>query len=444
MWWWLAGCGAEGDPDAITYHRDVQPVLAERCGGCHVEGGIAEDWFTVGSYASVQAWSEPIVDAMRTGRMPPWTPASDGECAPPLPWLDDPRPTEAEKQLVADWVDAGAPEGDRKDAPPAPEPPERLDANHELSFQTPFAVSGDEDIYQCFRIPLGLAADEWLTGLEIVPDNGRVVHHVLVWNDPYDLSAGVAGPDGSYPCDGDPSVFPTELLGSWTPGTPAFEAPDDAGAPLFAGGSLVLNVHYHPTGTSTEIDRSAIRLRTTSTPPSKHFTMYLLDLPFGAVSLPGPNDAAGPEFRIPAGVADHTETVALDLPTYIPWDLEVFQVGPHMHYLGTDMKVWIERGGAGGEEECLLHDPGYRFDFQNIYGYDGSAGAWPVVRPGDRLAARCTYDNSASNPYLGLHLEASGTATASDITWGEETGDEMCMARIGILLPPINWFDLLY
>lgn len=449
MWWWLAGCGAEPERsgpevEGPTFHRDVEPVLTARCGGCHREGGIAGDWFSTASYASVAPWAAPIADAMATGRMPPWTADRDGPCAPPLPWLDDPRPTEDEEALVATWVEAGAPEGRRSDAPPPPAPAPGLDTNRSYTFDAPFDVGGDRDIYQCFRVPLGLDAQEWLTGLEIAPDNGRVVHHVLVWNDPYDLSAAEAGPDGSYPCDGDPGIFPTELLGSWTPGTPPFEAPDGAGAVLFAGGSLVVNVHYHPTGTSIERDRSSIRLRTTTTQPSQYYTMYLLDLPFGAVSLPGPGDGAGPEFRIPAGVADHVETVALDVPTYVPWDLQVFQVGPHMHYLGTDMSVWIERGGAGGEEACLLHDPGYRFDFQNVYGYDASGGAWPVVHPGDRLVAQCTYDNSPSNPYLPLHLDASGEAASHDVVWGETTGDEMCMARIGILLPPVNWFDLLY
>ncbi len=267
----------------------------------------------------------------------------------------------------------------------------------------------------------------------MLPDNEQVVHHVLVWNDPEDQSADRVGPDGSYPCSGQPDVWPTELVAAWTPGGSPTRSPPGSGTLFHPGATLVVNVHYHPTGTSTEIDRSQIALTWTDQQPEQHTTWYMVDLPFGAVPVDG-------TFEIPAGASAHTETVSLEIPTYIPWDLPVFAITPHMHYLGTEMLV--TKRNPVGREECLIHTPNYRFDFQTSYVYDRDSGPLPVARPGDVIDVRCTYDNSPSNPYLQLQLAASGQSAPHDVSWGEETGDEMCMAMVGILIPPIDWLEL--
>ena len=91
---------------------------------------------------------------------------------------------------------------------------------------------------------------------------------------------------------------------------------------------------------------------------------------------------------------------------------------------------------------CLIHTPGFRFDFQTSYVYDAEQDDLPVVRSGDRVNVRCTYDNSVSNPYLDAQLEALGAESPVDVVWGEATGEEMCMAMVGLILPPIEITDL--
>jgi hypothetical protein len=41
------------------------------------------------------------------------------------------------------------------------------------------------------------------------------------------------------------------------------------------------------------------------------------------------------------------------------------------------------------------------------------------------------------------HLAASAQDAPHDVYWGEETGDEMCMAVIGLVLPPLDWLDVI-
>ncbi|RME25393.1 MAG: hypothetical protein D6798_09100 [Deltaproteobacteria bacterium] len=116
---------------------------------------------------------------------------------------------------------------------------------------------------------------------------------------------------------------------------------------------------------------------------------------------------------------------------------------PHMHYRGTEMKVWIEHEhqltGSALDDTCLVHAVDYRFDFQNNYLYAmQSLGQLPTLEDYDVVYVRCTYDNSWGNPFMEEALAASGDDDLVDVYWGEETGDEMCMAVVGFVTPQID------
>lgn len=429
------GTGAGGP----TWYQDVAPVAAEHCGGCHVAGGVAP--FSVETYEDAQPWGEAMASAVESGSMPPFFAVDDALCDSP-DLLDDLRLSDEQKALFTDWVAAGKPAGDPATAAPAPLHPVRdlVDYDSELQIDSPFAVSGSDDIYQCFRVPMPTSEDVWITGVQVVPDNELVVHHVLVWYDPNDNSAGQVDADGSYRCSGFPDLFPTELVAAWAPGGQPTLTPENTGTLVHPGSSLVLNIHYHPTGTSTEVDQTRLRLQWTTTQPANYAMVYLVDMPFGAIVQPGPEDQGGAEFRIPAGAADHLETEEMWFPDLVFPDMPVYAVAPHMHFLGTDMLVTLDHQDE--PDQCLVHTPGFRFDWQQGYAFDPDEAPLPVIHGGDRLRVQCRYDNSASNPFMPLHLDASGASAPHDVYWGEETGDEMCMAMVGLVLPPVDWLEL--
>jgi peroxiredoxin len=58
-----------GDAD-VTFAKHVAPILNARCVSCHRAGEIAP--FSVTSYDEVVGWADTIVEAVDTGRMPPW------------------------------------------------------------------------------------------------------------------------------------------------------------------------------------------------------------------------------------------------------------------------------------------------------------------------------------------------------------------------------------
>ena len=156
---------------------------------------------------------------------------------------------------------------------------------------------------------------------------------------------------------------------------------------------------------------------------------------FGGVGLPGPGDGpSGPEFRIPAGAAGHTETMQATIPGD-PSTPEIFLHGvlAHIHLVGVDQKVEIQRGSAEPAEECLLQVPAWDFSWQRSYAYDAPVEDLPRLSPGDKLKIRCTYDNTLENPALVGALTEQNLSAPVDVAMGEETLEEMCIAGLQLL-----------
>src|SRR5262245_23115462 len=107
-----AGMTALAAPNtsAVTFHRDVLPILQKHCQECHRPGEIAP--FSLLTYQDARPWAKAIKTAVVTEKMPPWFADQNvGHFA------NDRRLSAAELKTLTTWVDAGAPEGDKKDAP---------------------------------------------------------------------------------------------------------------------------------------------------------------------------------------------------------------------------------------------------------------------------------------------------------------------------------------
>jgi hypothetical protein len=198
-------------------------------------------------------------------------------------------------------------------------------------------------------------------------------------------------------------------------------------------------VHYHPTGAAQTDDATAVQLRGyKSGIPEYVATATLIGnakvAKAGGFGLQaGPNDGATPQFRVPAGAVDHTESMRFQIPATVRQS-RIWVVGTHMHYVGTDMRIEIEREASGSEpaSECLLETPRWDFNWQRGYVYDVRIGQAPTVQGGDILTLHCTYDNSMHNPFVQQALVEQGLNEPRDVTLGEETLDEMCLGIFGI------------
>mgnify|MGYP002777821154 CR=1 FL=1 len=421
------------EPAQVTWHEHIAPIVVGKCSSCHRDGGIAP--FALSTYADAQPWAESALDSVVRGSMPPFLADETAECTPRHGWVDDMRLADAELDLLEAWVAQGAPEGDPAKAAPLPAPPELelSDADLEVQITAPVTIDGTSDQFLCFSIDPGLAEDTWIDALQIHAGNEKIVHHVLAYVDETGASADLANADGYYPCFGDAGVDNAQLIAAWAPGMTPFRTPPDVAARIVAGSRIILNIHYHPTGTP-EVDAStSLAMRTRPTIPPYVAFIALPGNEDGADLLPGPNDEGGKQFKIPAGAVDHTEEMLLtldDLP-----ELKIFAAGTHMHYVGTDMLIELRRPNPDPGEpasECLIQTPRWNFQWQRTYSYAADLADVPVAEIGDQVYLRCTYNNSMSNPFVVQALAEQGLGAPVDVYLGEETLDEMCLGVIGV------------
>src|SRR5262245_48803906 len=170
------GCGGNGNGGPVTYYKDVQPLVAAHCGGCHAPGGFAP--FSLMSYDEARAYAGLAAAATRSGEMPPWPPAAgcgDFEGARTL--------TADEIAVFAAWDEAGAPAGEPVSPPQSPQAvvdlgPPSVTLDPGAAYQ-PNASATDD--YHCFLFDPGLTTAHDLIGFNVHPGTPQSVHHVLVF-----------------------------------------------------------------------------------------------------------------------------------------------------------------------------------------------------------------------------------------------------------------------
>lgn len=96
----------------ITFDREIVRIIYARCAICHREGGSV---FSITSYSDARPWAKAIQEEVLERRMPPW-----GAVKGFGDFRDDQALTPEQIELIGDWVDGGAPEGEPKDLPEPP------------------------------------------------------------------------------------------------------------------------------------------------------------------------------------------------------------------------------------------------------------------------------------------------------------------------------------
>jgi mono/diheme cytochrome c family protein len=375
---------------AVTYSRDVAPILRNRCVECHREGGLAA--FSLTSYDDARD-NAPLIRGVAENRlMPPWKAAAGyGE------FINDPSLTQEEIDAIGKWVDAGTPEGNPEDLPPPRELPKgwRLGTpDLVLDPGADFPVRAKEgDLYRSFVLPFKPDEDVWISAIEVSPGDSAVVHHLGLIIDPKGKSPALdrASPGLGFP--GGPGFMPNIVLAFWTPGnTPRFLDPGTAWR-IPAKSNLVLDIHYRTDG-RPHLDRTRIGLYYAKGPIDKRVR-------FGAVG--------NSTFAIPPGAKRHEVTSR----RRIPRDIHLVSGWPHMHYLGREMKVWAVL--PGGENAPVVWVPDFDTHWQSVYILKN-----PLSLPaGSYVELEAFYDNSADNPL-------NPRRKPKTVYYGQRARDEMC------------------
>jgi hypothetical protein len=88
----------------VTWNREMIRLLTARCVSCHHDGGAA---FSLATYDDARPWAKAIKEETLERRMPPFA-AVKGFAD----LRDDESLTMEQLELISDWVEGGAPEGD--------------------------------------------------------------------------------------------------------------------------------------------------------------------------------------------------------------------------------------------------------------------------------------------------------------------------------------------
>ena len=108
-----AASAEETSKAAVTFSKDVAPIFQEKCQACHRPGYIAP--MSLMTFAESRPWARAIKARVVARQMPPW----HIDRTVGIQHFENDRSLSDEQiDVIARWVDAGAPEGDPKDMPP--------------------------------------------------------------------------------------------------------------------------------------------------------------------------------------------------------------------------------------------------------------------------------------------------------------------------------------
>jgi hypothetical protein len=106
----VAASGHDIITTKVTFDREIVRLVNAHCIACHREGGQA---FSLATYNDARPWAKAIGEEVLERRMPPW-----GAVKGFGDFRDDQSLTPEQLELIVDWEEGGAPEGEPKDLPP--------------------------------------------------------------------------------------------------------------------------------------------------------------------------------------------------------------------------------------------------------------------------------------------------------------------------------------
>ncbi len=394
---WAPGCALALDPSEknsaqvisndVTYHNRISRIVANNCLQCHRKGGNGP--FSLKTYKDVMANKGMISSVVKRGVMPPWF-AAAGE----VHFANDRSLPEQDKADLQSWFKAGAPMGDRADAPlPRTFVSEWNIGKPDAIFTIPKPIAikatGVMD-YINVRVKTNFKETRWVSAMQVKPTARQVVHHVLVLVEaPRDPATGRRGRRNA---DG--------FFAAYVPGNDNRIFPEGTGKEIPAGAILHFQLHYTPNGKAT-VDQTSFGV------------VFTKEKPANIVRTIG---IANPRFRIPPHASNHSVTAQIP----INYNVTLLGLFPHMHVRGKSFKYEII--APDGKRKLILDVPQYDFNWQLGYYF---ADPYQVPR-GSRLVATGWFDNSKDNP--------ANPDPERTVRWGKQTTDEMMIGYVEFIV----------
>ena len=383
-------------PDAVTFTKDIAPILQRSCQQCHSPSGLAPMPFT--TYEEVRPWARSVKQQTSLRNMPPWFIEKDIGIQR---FKDDISISDEEITTIAAWVDNGAPRGNPADMPPPLEfPPAGLWSSGEpdLVLSSPaFTVRAvgadwhgtlDEMAGREIKVPTGLTEDRWVKSVEmreIRPEEEAAHGKSKRAEDPFyftvhhsSVKAVREGEDADLPAGGAEENLLSYL---YEVGQNAMVWPDDVGVLVPANSVIVFpNNHIHSIGREV---KAQIEVGLTFHP--KGFTpKYTRGM--GFIEITGDR-----QLDIPG----NTDDVRYDFFFTLTENRRMVNFEPHLHSSGKRMCQEVIY--PSGHRE-MLNCARYSHNWVKVYSYEEDAA--PLLPKGTILHTMAWYNNSETNPLV--------------------------------------------
>ena len=331
--------------------------------------------------------------------MPPW-PAD----ASYTHFVDEKVLSQQEIDLIARWVDEGCVVGDSSKIPAPPVFPKGSQLGTPdlvISFREAYKIRGDgQDNFLLMRVPYQIPEDKYITTIEVVPDNRKLLHHVNAqllsyeFDKKLDVFAGkvavnldsfpdklIAYKELGLPND-DGKTFPmlTQSVTNYLPGvTPPIYPDGIGGFKLTRKGALFLkDIHYGPSRVDTT-DKTSFNVFYAKQPPKRPTQEFQM----GTYGI----SPTVPELVIPPN-----EIKTFTSEYKLPFDISILTINPHMHLLGKSF--WAFAITEQGDTIPLIKINKWDFRWQYFYTFKKMV----KIPKGATINTVGVFDNTRQNP----------------------------------------------
>lgn len=379
----------------VTYAEHIAPIIFKSCTPCHRAGSAGT--FNLITYEDAKARAKSIELVTRSRFMPPY-PADPSYSH----FRDEKILTGDEIDLIKQWVEDGAPEGNPSALPPAPQFPENSAFGKPdlvLHMNRSFFIEGNnKDHFMMMKIPYELPADTFIRAIEIIPGNKKLVHHINAHLVQYEYDAKKNTSNGESAVNtelmnkreayvaldlpNDDGTYPllTPSVTNYLPGVETSFYPQGIGGyKVKRKGVLLLdNIHYGPSPVDTT-DSTTFNIFFSPHAPERQASEFIMGT--SGISPVEPPLVIQPE------------TVQVFKTHYIlPEDLSILTVNPHMHLLGKSFLAYAVK--PGGDTVPLIKIPRWDFRWQYFYTFPRML----ALPKGTEIFAEGVYDNTSANP----------------------------------------------
>ena len=405
---WPGQARAAAGEQAVTFTKEVAPILQRSCVACHRPGLSAP--MSLMTYEDARPWARAIKTRVAAREMPPWHLDRNVGIQQ---FKDNPSLSDAEISTIVKWADGGAPRGNAADMPPQ----RQFADGSEWAIGKPDLIvrfpaykvpATGPDVFPDLYAPVGLTEDRYIKAIQTRPVSSaarRVVHHAIVTMIPAEGAA--AGDDAD---SGGGGQFIVEYASGKAPEI----YPENSGLLLKAGQTLKLGNHLHSVGeaTAAEVEVGFMLY------PKGHVPKYIRYSTHHGDPTPDPLES----LDIPAGEITRVDGYTMHTK---PGKIIAFQ--PHMHIRGKYQcfELIYPSNPSKVLKRETINCANWNYNWHLVYNYADDAA--PLVPAGTIVHIISWHDNTAANRY--------NPDPKNWVGYGDRTVDEMGFSWLG-------WVDL--